>query len=89
MRQVRGHLQLAVLFFIALLAGAWTFVEPWVIGYPGAAGGGWSGSTWSNIWIGAAVMAASGLGLLVTMALAVATTAGMGGASADETGEES
>lgn len=70
MRQIRGHLQLAMLFAVGLLAGVWTVVEPWVAGYPAASGGGWSASAWANVWIGAGLAGVSGVGLVVVMALA-------------------
>jgi hypothetical protein len=65
----RGHVQLALVFLIGLAAGIWTFVAPWVVGYPGH-DGGWSSSTWAAVWVGAVVAAASGLGLVVALAMA-------------------
>jgi hypothetical protein len=60
---IRGHVQLAVLFVVGLAAGIWAFVAPWVIPYP-TSNGSWTSSIWAATWVGAAVTIASALGLV-------------------------
>jgi H+/Cl- antiporter ClcA len=65
---MRGSIRLSVIFVIGAILGVWSFVEPWVIDYGFGAQHQWSPSTWSNVWIGAIVTAASLVGLVVTVA---------------------
>lgn len=69
MSDVRGSLQLAVLFVIGLGAGIWTVIAPWVIPYP-LHDGAWTSSTWAATWVGAVVATASAIGLVAALALA-------------------
>jgi hypothetical protein len=65
---MRGSIRLAVIFGIGAMLGVWSFIEPWVIDSGFGAQHQWSPSTWSNVWIGAVVTAASLLGLVLTVA---------------------
>jgi hypothetical protein len=69
---VRASLQLAALSLIGLLAGAWAFVAPWVVGFPTSRPGDWTSSMWSNVWIGAVVVGSSAVGLVTALGLALA-----------------
>lgn len=69
MTSTRSNLQLAFLFLIGLGAGIWTFIAPWVMSYP-TTNGAWTSSTWAAEWVGAVVTVASGLGLVIVLALA-------------------
>jgi hypothetical protein len=71
---MRGSIRLSVLFVLGAILGVWSFIEPWVIDYGFGAQHQWSPSTWSNVWIGALVTAASLVGLVLTVAT------GLGGA---------
>ena len=68
MTEARRFLQLAVLHFLGLLTGVWIFISPWVLGYPDVARS-WSHSTWTSVWIGGIVVAASVAGLVACAAL--------------------
>jgi hypothetical protein len=65
---MRGSIRLSVIFVIGAMLGVWSFIEPWVIDYGFGAQHQWSPSTWSNVWIGALVTAASLVGLVLTVA---------------------
>ena len=67
----RGAAQLAVLFFVGLVVGGWTFISPWVVGFPSQQGGSWSSSIWAAVWVGGVVLVLSGLGLVTALALAM------------------
>jgi hypothetical protein len=67
----RAAAQLAVLFAIGLLAGAWTFLAPWVLDFPASRPGVWTGSTWAAVWVGSIVVAASAVGLVTALGLAL------------------
>lgn len=69
----RSALQLMVLFFVGLVVGVWTFIAPWVVGYPSNRPGAWTSSTWSTVWVGAIVVLASVLGLLSALGLAISS----------------
>jgi hypothetical protein len=69
----RAAFQLAVLFFLGLVAGIWTFIAPWVVGFPFRQGGTWTSSTWAEAWVAAIVVAASTLGLLTALGLALSS----------------
>lgn len=69
MTGMRANLQLGFLFIVGLAAGIWTFIAPWVVPYP-TSNGGWTSSTWAATWVGAIVSVASGLGLVIALALA-------------------
>jgi hypothetical protein len=68
---VRASVQLAVLFAAGLLAGIWTFVAPWVVGFPSGRPGQWTSSTWSTVWVAAIVIGVSAVGLVTALALAI------------------
>jgi hypothetical protein len=68
---VRAAFQLAVLFAAGLLAGVWTFVAPWIVGFPSVRPGQWSSSTWSTVWVAGIVIGASSIGLVMALALAI------------------
>jgi hypothetical protein len=68
---MRGSIRLSVIFVLGAILGVWSFIEPWVIDYGFGARHQWSPSTWSNVWIGAVVTAASLLGLVLTVASAL------------------
>ena len=68
---VRAFLQLALLFAVGLLAGVWTFVAPWIVGFPSIRPGQWASSTWSAVWVGAIVIGVSSAGLVIALALAI------------------
>jgi hypothetical protein len=65
---MRGSIRLSVIFLLGAAAGVWSFIEPWVVDYGFGAQHQWSPSTWSNVWIGAIVTAASVVGLVLTVA---------------------
>jgi H+/Cl- antiporter ClcA len=65
---MRGSIRLSVIFLVGAAAGVWSFIEPWVIDYGSSPQHQWNPSTWSNVWIGAIVTAASVLGLVLTVA---------------------
>jgi hypothetical protein len=65
---MRGSIRLSVVFVLGAMLGVWSFIEPWVIDYGFGAQHQWSPSTWSNVWIGAIVTAASLVGLVLTVA---------------------
>jgi hypothetical protein len=65
---MRGAIRLFVIFIVGAAVGVWSFIEPWVIDYRFGAQHQWSPSTWSNVWIGAVVIAASLVGLVLTVA---------------------
>ena len=67
----RAAFQLVALFSIGLVAGLWTFVAPWVVGYPSSRPGNWSSSTWSTVWVAAIVVGVSAVGIVVALALAL------------------
>ena len=67
----RGAVQLAVLFSLGLVAGIWTCIAPWVVGFPSSRPGVWTRSTWATVWVGAVVVLASALGLVIALGLAV------------------
>lgn len=69
MMDIRGHLQLAVLFVVGLAVGIWTFISPWVISYP-TSNGSWTPSIWAATWVGVAVTVASALGLVAVFGAA-------------------
>ena len=71
----RGAAQLAVLFFVGLVVGVWTFISPWVVGFPSGPGsnGSWTSSTWAAVWVGGVVLVVSGLGFVSALALALAS----------------
>jgi hypothetical protein len=69
MTSLRANLQLAFVFVVGLGAGIWTFIAPWVVPYP-TTNGSWTSEIWAAAWVGAIVAAASGLGLVVVLALA-------------------
>lgn len=71
MNAVRGLGQLATLFAAGLLVGSWAFSAPWLLGYPGATGGGWARPTWSNVWVGAIVIGVSALALAIVSAASI------------------
>jgi hypothetical protein len=79
MTEARRFGQLAVLLVIGLAVGVWLFVSPWVLAYPSASRH-WSHSTWTSIWTGGILIAASGAGLVGCAALGV--RAAIRGASA-------
>ena len=56
---MRGSIRLSVVFVLGAILGVWSFIEPWVIDYGFGGQHQWSPSTWSNVWIGAVVTAAS------------------------------
>jgi hypothetical protein len=60
-----------VLFAAGLLAGVWTFVSPWVVGFPAVRPGQWSSSMWSTVWVAAIVIGVSSVGLVTALALAI------------------
>jgi hypothetical protein len=82
---MRGSIRLSVIFVIGALLGVWSFIEPWVIDYGFGAQHQWSPSTWSNVWIGAVVTAASLLGLVLTVASALRAAAAASAARRLET----
>jgi hypothetical protein len=67
----RAAAQLAVLFAIGLVAGAWTFLAPWVLGFPSSRAGAWTSSTWAAVWVGSIVVVASAVGLVTALGLAM------------------
>jgi hypothetical protein len=67
----RAASQLAVLFTIGLLAGAWTFLAPWVLDFPASRAGVWTGSTWAAVWVGSIVVIASAVCLVTALGLAM------------------
>jgi hypothetical protein len=67
----RAAFQLAVLFAVGLLAGIWTFIAPWVVGFPSRRPGVWSSSTWATVWVAAVVVGVSALGLVIALGLTV------------------
>jgi hypothetical protein len=69
----RAAFQLTVLFFVGLVVGIWTFIAPWVVGFPSNRPGAWTSSTWSTVWVGAIVVAASVVGLLTALGLALSS----------------
>ena len=69
---VRASFQLAVVFLIGLLVGAWVFIAPWVIGFPAGRAGDWTSTMWSNVWVGAVVVGASATGLVAALGLGLA-----------------
>ncbi|HXM55873.1 MAG TPA: hypothetical protein VOB72_10835 [Candidatus Dormibacteraeota bacterium] len=71
--ELRRAVPLLVLFGAGLAAGVWVFVSPWALGYP-AAGAAWSASTWTSVWSGAAVIAASAISLVAVLARGVHAT---------------
>jgi hypothetical protein len=65
----RRGLPLLVLFTAGLAAGIWIFVSPWALGYPTRAG--WTGSTWTSVWVGGILVTASALSLVALLARSV------------------
>jgi hypothetical protein len=72
-KSVRPYVQLAVLFAAGLLAGTWTFVAPWIVGFPSVRPGQWTNSTWSTVWVAAIVIGVSSVGLVTALALAISS----------------
>jgi hypothetical protein len=68
---IRAFVQLAALFAAGVLAGIWTFVAPWIVGFPSVRPGQWTSSTWSEVWVGAIVLGVSSVGLVIALALAI------------------
>ncbi|PZR99828.1 MAG: hypothetical protein DLM67_02735 [Candidatus Nephthysia bennettiae] len=68
---VRAFLRLAAVLAIGLLAGIWTFVAPWIVGFPSVRPGQWTSSTWSMVWVGAIVIGVSSAGMVIALALAI------------------
>jgi hypothetical protein len=54
-----------------LLAGIWTVVAPWAVGYPTSPGGGWTSMTWASVWVGGVVVMASAWGLVLSAGVLV------------------
>jgi hypothetical protein len=81
--EMRGSIRVSVIFVVGAAVGVWSFIEPWVIDYGFGAQHQWSPSTWSNVWIGAIVIGASVLGLVLSVA------AGLRAASAPPAAQES
>jgi hypothetical protein len=67
----RAALQLTVLFAVGLLVGIWTFIAPWVVGFPSSRPGQWTSSTWSTVWVAALVVGVSAVGLVIALGLAI------------------
>jgi hypothetical protein len=67
----RAALQLTVLFALGLLAGIWTFVAPWVVGFPSNRPGAWTSTTWATVWVAAVVVCASAFGLVIALGLTI------------------
>jgi hypothetical protein len=72
---VRAFVQLALLFAAGLMAGIWTFVAPWIVGFPSVRPGQWTSSTWSAVWVGSIVIGVSAAGLVIALALAISAAA--------------
>jgi hypothetical protein len=68
----RGAAQLAVLFAVGLVVGAWAFLSPWIVGFPSGQGGTWTSSTWAAVWVGGVVVVLSALGLVIALSLSLA-----------------
>ncbi len=73
---MRGSIRLSAIFLVGAAAGVWSFIEPWVIDYGFGAQHQWSPSTWSNVWIGAIIIGASVLGLVLTVSVGLRAAAG-------------
>ena len=69
MTSVRASMQLAFLFAVGLGAGIWTVIAPWVISYP-TSNGAWTPSIWTATAAGGIITVASGIGLVIVVALA-------------------
>ena len=69
---VRASFQLAGLLVVGVLAGAWVFIAPWVLGFPAGRSGTWTSSMWTNVWVGAIVVGSSAVGLLGALGLGLA-----------------
>jgi hypothetical protein len=82
---MRGSIRLSVIFVIGAILGVWSFIEPWVIDYGFGGQHQWSPSTWSNVWIGAIVTAASLVGLVLTVASSLRAAAAASAARRVET----
>jgi hypothetical protein len=67
----RSAAQLAVLFALGVVAGVWTVLAPWVVGFPSGRSGSWSSSTWSAVWVGGIVVSVSAVGLVTALGLAL------------------
>jgi hypothetical protein len=80
-----GSIRLSVVFVLGAIVGVWSFIEPWAIGYGFGAQHQWSPSTWSNVWIGAVVTAASLAGLVLTIAFSLRAAAAASAARRMET----
>ena len=70
MSTLRSNLQLAFVFLVGLGAGIWTVAAPWIVSFP-TPNGTWTSSVWAATWVGGIVAVASGLGLVIALALAV------------------
>jgi fatty acid desaturase len=66
---VSRAIPLSTLFVAGLAAGVWIFVSPWVLGYPATAG--WTSSTWTSVWVGGILTAASAVSLVAVLAEAM------------------
>ena len=75
MTDMRGSIRLAVIFLVGAAVGIWSFIEPWVIDYGFGAQHQWNPSIWSNVWVGAIVIAASLVGLVLTVAASLRAAA--------------
>ena len=73
MRSVRAGVRQSVVFLAGLLAGTWVVIAPWVIGYPQPDGGRWTSSEWSDVVVGAVVVAVSAAGLVAAVTHALQT----------------
>jgi hypothetical protein len=67
--ELNRSLPLLTLFAVGLAAGVWIFLSPWALGYPMP--GRWTASVWTCIWVGALLVAASAVSLVVVLARAL------------------
>ena len=56
---------LMTLFVLGLALGVWTFVSPWIIGFPTGSGQTWTNSIKATLWAGGIVAAGSLIALLL------------------------
>jgi hypothetical protein len=67
--ELRRAVPLTILFVVGLAAGIWVFVSPWALAYPTPHG--WTPSTWSSVWVGGFLAAASAVSLVTVLARAL------------------
>ena len=70
--ELRRGAPLLILLVVGLAAGIWIALAPWAVGFPSPPHA-WSGSIWTNVWIGGIVAAASAVSLVAVFANAVHT----------------